>query len=122
MADVSGTDIVQDGQATAVRAFADECKRQLVLNITDFKARGCSVDTSKIIATPSDRGNSGTTTRTSGQIGQRRNLFSTVDPTESKTCPRASFNNMLAELKTQCCAQNVREYLPPLYSPSCMPC
>ena len=105
LADVSGTDIVQDGKATAVRTFANECTRQLVANITEFKARGCSVDTSKIVAVPRGRGNSATTTTTSAQIGQRRNLFSTVDPTEFETCPRASFNKKLVELKTQCCAQ-----------------
>ena len=99
MADVSGSDTTRDGKATAVYHFADKCSKQLAANITDLKARGCSVDDTKVVAFPDSKSTS------TDPIGQRRNMFSVVDPTEFKTCPRASFNTKLAELKTRCCAQ-----------------
>ena len=97
MADVSGADKTDDNKATAVYDFTDKCVQQLAANITDFKARGCTVDVSKIVAVPNG------TPASAGSIGQHRILFSAVDPTEYKTCPRASFNKKLTQLKTRCC-------------------
>ena len=102
VADVSGADSVRDGKATAVFAFADKCTRQLKANITALRARGCSVDTSEIEAVPVPSDNK---SAAAVPVGTRRNMFGNVDTTDSRTCPRASFNTKLAELRTRCCAK-----------------